>query len=129
MSVCIQTKWLWVRITLQSLNSYRLFGIAVNLEQVSQGFRNKRFEKFFTSIRFTKSNSLPWVFSRFLNCTSGTKSYKASYLIEVSARRVAHWDTASRHDQKVPGSNPTDALVRALRSNLVTRLSRTLGSN
>ena len=29
---------------------------------------------------FTKSNTPPWVFSRFLNCTNGTKSRKASYI-------------------------------------------------
>ena len=28
----------------------------------------------------TKSNTTPWVFSRFLNCTNGTKSRKASHL-------------------------------------------------
>ena len=29
---------------------------------------------------FTKSNTPPWVFSRFLNCTYGTKWCKASHL-------------------------------------------------
>ena len=35
---------------------------------------------------FTKKNTPPWVFSRFLNCANGTKSRKASqmYLIWVS---------------------------------------------
>ena len=27
----------------------------------------------------TKSNTLPWVFSSFLNCTNGTKSPKAAH--------------------------------------------------
>ena len=29
---------------------------------------------------FTKSNILPWVFSRFLNCTNGTKLRKAPHI-------------------------------------------------
>ena len=29
---------------------------------------------------FTKSNTLPWVFSRFLDCTNGAKSWKASHI-------------------------------------------------
>ena len=30
---------------------------------------------------FTKSNTPPWMFLRFLNCTIGTKSRKASHII------------------------------------------------
>ena len=29
---------------------------------------------------YTKSNAPPWVFSRFLNCTNGTKSCKTAHL-------------------------------------------------
>ena len=29
---------------------------------------------------FTKSNTHPWVFSRFLNCTNGTKLRKTSHI-------------------------------------------------
>ena len=32
-------------------------------------------------ITVTKSNTPPWVFSHFLNCTNGTKSCKASHLL------------------------------------------------
>ena len=35
---------------------------------------------FSTTCNFTKSNTPPWVFLRFLNCTNGTKSRKASHL-------------------------------------------------
>ena len=31
--------------------------------------------------KFTKSNTPPWVFSRFLNCTNGTKSRKTLQII------------------------------------------------
>ena len=35
---------------------------------------------------FTKSNTPPWVFSRFLNCTNGTKSCKTSHQNLLSIR-------------------------------------------
>ena len=35
---------------------------------------------------FTKSNTPPWMFSRFVNCTNGTKSYKTSH---ISHRRCS----------------------------------------
>ena len=35
------------------------------------------------SRNFTKCNTLPWVFSRFLNCTVGTKSRKASHIFST----------------------------------------------
>ena len=33
-----------------------------------------------TACNFTKSNTPPWVFSRFSNCTNGTESRKASHI-------------------------------------------------
>ena len=32
-----------------------------------------------SACNFTKSITPPWVFPRFLNCTNGTKSHKASH--------------------------------------------------
>ena len=43
----------------------------LNLKNMKQSWR---------SVTFTKSNSLPWVFFTFLNCTNGTKSSKASHV-------------------------------------------------
>ena len=37
--------------------------------------------KLLKACNFTKSNTPPWVFSRFLNCINGTKSRKTSLLI------------------------------------------------
>ena len=34
----------------------------------------------FGSVTFTKRNTPPWEFSRFLNCTNGTKSRKGLHL-------------------------------------------------
>ena len=43
---------------------------------------------------FTKSNTPPWVFSRFLNCTNGTKSRNAShvYLREREYTNNMQWN-------------------------------------
>ena len=38
---------------------------------------------FSKACNFTKSNTTPWVFSRFLNCTNGTKLRKASHIIDL----------------------------------------------
>ena len=42
------------------------------------------------AFKFTKSNTRPWVFSRFVNCTNGPKSRKASHIqkkVSVNAGR------------------------------------------
>ena len=35
--------------------------------------------------KFTRSNTPPWVFSRFLNCPNGTKSRKASHIMQIQS--------------------------------------------
>ena len=40
-------------------------------------FRSNSLRKVRLIINFTKINTPPWVFSRFLNCTNGTKSRNA----------------------------------------------------
>ena len=37
---------------------------------------------------FTKSNTPPWVFSRFLNCTNDIKSRKTSHLVSVNLNHI-----------------------------------------
>ena len=37
---------------------------------------------------FTKSNTPPWVFSRFLNCTNDIKSRKTSHLVSVNLSHI-----------------------------------------
>ena len=40
-------------------------------------------EKLTKACNFTKSNTPPWLFSRFLNCTNGTKSRDASQILKI----------------------------------------------
>ena len=35
--------------------------------------------------KFIRSNTPPWVFSRFLNCANGTKSRKASHIMQIQS--------------------------------------------
>ena len=44
-----------------------------------------------SACNFNKSNTLPWVFSRFLHCTNGTKSRKASHMIQKFPRSFKHF--------------------------------------
>ena len=58
-----------VRCTVQFKNVKNIHGGVLLLVKLQAKFCN-----------FTKSNTPPWMFSRFLNCTNGTKSCNASHI-------------------------------------------------
>ena len=46
-------------------------------------------------VNFTKSNTPSTVFSRFLNCTNGTKSYETSYIFQLKRKDLDFKNVAS----------------------------------
>ena len=51
--------------------------------------------------KFTRSNTPPWVFSRFLNCANGTKSRKASHILKRTNQGYSENSKVLRNSRKI----------------------------